>query len=82
MHVETQLVNASTAPQVHRGRLTRSLEDLARPGFLYEVGTVSYNLSDLPEDMGVEVALEPVEHLEMTFDDGTSLLIKVVVTAL
>jgi hypothetical protein len=78
VHVETHLVNASEAPQVHEGRLTKS-KDPAAPWDLYEVGLVSYNLADLPDDIEVQVATEPAEKLEMTFGDGASLLITVVV---
>ena len=78
VHVETHLVNGSEVPQVHEGRLTK---DPAAPRELFEVGLVSYNLADLPDDIAVQVATEPAEKLEMTFGDGASLLITVVVTA-
>jgi hypothetical protein len=79
VHVETSFVNASTPPEVHEGRLTKS-GDLIALRDLYEVGLVSYNLDDLPDDIGVQVGV--AEQLEMIFDDGESLLIKVVITVI
>lgn len=79
LHVETRPVNASLPPEVREGRLTKS-EDPVALRDLYEVGLVTYNLDDLPED--VEIQIGPGEQLEMTFDDGSSALIKVVITVI
>ena len=78
-HIETHLVNASTAPSVHEGRITKPEEAASLPD-LYEVGLVSYNLADLPDDLEVEIEDEPAERLQMVFDDGASVLIKVLIT--
>jgi hypothetical protein len=79
VHVETRFVNGSDAPQVHEGRLTKS-DDPNGLRDLYEVGPVSYNLDDLSDDIGVVVGA--TEELEMNFDDGTSNLIKVLITVI
>jgi hypothetical protein len=78
VHVETRFANSSAAPQVQEGRLTKSGDqDGLRD--LYEVGPVSYNLDDLSDDM--EVVVGTGEKLEMTFEDGESILIYVTITA-
>ena len=79
LRVETRPVNASIPPEVREGLLTKS-EDPVALRDLYEVGLVSYDLGDLPDD--IEVQVGPAEQLEMTFDDGTSVLIKVAITVI
>jgi len=85
VHVETRFVDSTATPLVNTGLLRRQratdpdgAEDPKdRPDALdrYEVGTVSYNLADLPDAIEVHVRTEPAEQLELIFDDGTSLLI-------
>jgi hypothetical protein len=79
LRVETRPVDESIPPEVREGRLTTSENPVALRD-LYEVGLVSYNLADLPDD--VEVQVGPAEQLEMTFDDGTSVLINVVISVI
>lgn len=90
VHVETHFVNGTAGPLTNKGLLskrrtrrpevTRVVEDEVAVLDLYHVGTVSYNLADLPEDIEVCIQSEPAEQLEMTFDDGTSLLITMRIT--
>ena len=90
VYVETRAVDSTATPLTNTGRL-RSLgttnpetatdpKDLSDPRDRYEVGKISYNLADLPEEIKVHVRTEPAEQLEMIFDDGTSLLIIVTIT--
>jgi hypothetical protein len=86
VHVETRFVNSDATPLVNAGPLRRGGSTHSEPvegdlasRDLYQVGTASYNLADLPEEMEVHVRTEPPERLELTFDDGTSLLITVVI---
>ena len=89
VHVETRFVNSTATPLVNGGALRKGQstdselveEDLLHSADLYQVGTASYNLADLPDEMEVHIRTEPPEQLELTFDDGTSLLITVVITA-
>ncbi len=90
VHVELQFVNSAATPLEHGGLLTKQrktavetaeVQGTAAPFVdLYQVGTTSYNLSDLPDGIEVLIRAEPAEQLEMTFDDGASLLIKAVIT--
>ena len=89
VQVETHLGIATEGPTVSSGPLTKhhvshpdaDASDRSAPVVdLYEVGTVSYNLADLPEDIKVHIEADSAERLEMTFDDGTSMLITVVIT--
>jgi hypothetical protein len=91
VHVETNLDRSTASPLIEQGPLTRRrtpdheiVEDPEDPAVLdlYEVGTASYNLADLPDDIDVQIRTEPAEQLEMTFSDGTSALIKVMVTVI
>lgn len=92
VHVETQYVNSAAPPLVHAGPLTRQRETAletaeTREGSvpmvdLYQVGTVPYNLADLPDEIEVHIRTKPADQLEMTFDDGTSLLIKALITVI
>jgi hypothetical protein len=79
LRVETRPVNSSLPPEVREGRLTKS-EDSVGLRDTYEVGLVSSNLGDLPDDLEVQVG--PADQLELTFDDGGSALIKIVVTVI
>ncbi len=91
VHVETRFVDSAAAPLINTGLLrsqgttnpeiAEGPKDLPDPRDRYEVGTVSYNLADLPDAIGVQVRTGPAEQLELIFDDGTSLLITVTVTA-
>jgi hypothetical protein len=87
--VVTRSANSSATPLVNTGPLMSQgatnpkiagPKDLPDPGDWYEVGTESYNMADLPDDIEVLVRAEPAEQLEMNFDDGTSLLITVTIT--
>ena len=90
VHVETRFVDSSATPLINTGLLrsqrttnpeiAEGPEDLSDPRDWYEVGTVSYNLADLPDEIEVHVRTEPAEQLELTFDDGTSLLITATIT--
>ena len=55
-------------------------KEVTDPRDWYEVGTVSYNLADLPDEIEVHVRTESAEQLELIFDDGTSLLITATIT--
>ncbi|MGA7418281.1 MAG: hypothetical protein WBW80_09825 [Acidimicrobiales bacterium] len=88
--VETQMVNATVAPLVNEGPLSKwgtlnpeivdASEEPIHFRDLYQVGAASYNLADLPDNIDVKIRTEPAEQLEMTFDDGTSQLITVRIT--
>jgi hypothetical protein len=92
VQVETRIVNSAATPLVNAGPLSRhseanrqtegSQEDAPTLWDLYRVGSVSYNLSDLPDQIEVLVHTEPEERLEITFDDGTSLLLTAMITVL
>jgi hypothetical protein len=92
VHVETHLDGATTSPLVREGPLTKrrtlnpevgnASEENVSVRDLYEVGTASYNLADLPDDIEVHIRTAPLEQLEMTFDDGTSALVRVMITAI
>lgn len=92
VHVETSFVHSTQAPLVNAGLLSRhhgaDPESAAPPAgpshswHLYQVGTVSYNLADLAEGTDVQIRAEAPEHLEITFDDGTSLLITARITVI
>ncbi len=90
VHVETRFVDSTATPIINTGLLRSRrttnpeiAEDQKTPPDprnWYEVGTVSYNLADLPDAMEVHVRTEPAEQLELIFDDGTSLLITATIT--
>ena len=90
VHVETRFVNSTANPLTNTGLLrcqpAMNLEDARDPKELpdtqdrYEVGTVSYNLADLPDEIEVHVRTEPADQLEMIFDDGMSLFIAATIT--
>lgn len=90
VHVETRYVDSTTTPLINTGLLrsqrttnpeiAEDPKDLPDPRDWYEVGAVSYNLADLPDEIEVHVRTEPAEQLELTFDDGTSLLITATIT--
>jgi hypothetical protein len=91
VYVETHLDSSTVTPLVEQGPLTRrhapNHEIMEAPEDrvvrdLYKVGTASYNLADLPDDINVDIRTEPAEQLEMTFNDGTSSLIRVMITAI
>jgi len=90
VHVETRFVHSTAAPLTNTGLLRSQRttnpevaddrKELPDPWDWYEVGTVSYNLADLPDEIEVHIRTEPAEQLELTFDDGTSLLITATIT--
>jgi hypothetical protein len=90
VHVETRFVDSTAPPLINTGLLrtepttkpgvTEGPKDLPDARDRYEVGTVSYNLGDLPDELEVHVRTEPAEQLELIFDDGTSLLITATIT--
>jgi hypothetical protein len=88
VHVETRFVDSTATPLINAGllrsqRTTHPQDDRKDPPDLqdwYEVGTVSYNLADLPDEVEVHIRTEPAEQLELIFDDGTSLLITATIT--
>jgi hypothetical protein len=90
VHVETRFVDSTATPLMNTGvlRSQRTMDPeigedpkvIPDPRDRYEVGTVSYNLADLPDEIEVHVRTEPAEQLELIFDDGTSLLITVTIT--
>ena len=90
VQVETRFVDSTSAPVINTGLLRSQRptnpeiaddpKDLGDPLDWYEVGTVSYNLADLPDEIEVCVRTEPTEQLELIFDDGTSLLITATIT--
>jgi hypothetical protein len=90
VHVETGFVDSTAAPLINTGvlrtqpttnpEIAGDPKHLADPRDWYQVGTVSYNLADLPDEIEVHVRTEPVDQLELVFDDGTSLLITVTIT--
>jgi hypothetical protein len=90
VHVETRFVDSTATPLMNTGvlRSQRTTDpetgedpkDMPDPRDRYEVGTVSYNLADLPDEIEVHVRTEPTEQLELIFDDGTSLLITATIT--
>jgi hypothetical protein len=90
VHVETRFVDSTAAPLINTGLLRRQhgtdpevaedAKDLADTRDRYEVGTVSYNLADLPDEIEVHVRTEPADQLELIFDDGTTLLITATIT--
>ena len=92
VHVETHYVNSAAPPLVNAGPLTRqrktALETAeTREGSvpivdLYQVGSISYNLADLPDEIEVHIRTKPADQLEMTFDDGASQLIKAMITVI
>ncbi len=90
VHVETRFVDSTATTLMNTGLLRNQRtmnpeiaedpKDLPDPRDWYEVGTVSYNLADLPDEIEVHVRTEPAEQLELIFDDGTSLLITATIT--
>ena len=90
VHVETRFVDSAATPLINTGLLRSQRttnpevaddpKDLPDPRDWYEVGTVSYNLADLPDEIEVHVRTEPAEQLELIFDDGASLLITATIT--
>ncbi len=92
VHVETRFVDSTATPLINTGLLrsphttnpgvAEDPRDPPDPRDWYEVGTVSYNLADLPEGIEVHVRTEPAEQLELIFDDGTSLLITATITVM
>lgn len=92
VHVETHFVNSAATPLVNAGPLTKqrktalevadAQESSAPSSDLYQVGTISYNLADLPDGIEIHIRTEPADQLEMTFDDGASVLIKTMVTVM
>jgi hypothetical protein len=92
VHIETHYVNSAAPPLVNAGPLTRQRKTAlgtaeTREGSvamvdLYQVGTISYNLADLPDEIEVHIRTKPADQLEMTFDDGASLLIKAMITVI
>ena len=88
--VETRFVDSTATPLINTGLLrsqrttdpeiAEDPKDIPDPRDWYEVGTVSYNLADLPDEVEVHVRTEPAEQLELIFDDGTSLLIVATIT--
>jgi hypothetical protein len=90
VHVETRFGDSTATPFINKGLLrsqrttnpeiAEDPKDLPDSRDWYEVGTVSYNLADLPDEIEVHVRTEPAEQLEMIFDDGTSLLITATIT--
>lgn len=90
VHVETRFVDSTATPLINTGLLKSQRttdpeigegpKDIPDPRDWYQVGTVSYNLADLPDEIEVLVRTEPAEQLELIFDDGTSLLITVTIT--
>ncbi len=90
VRVETRFADSTAVPLINTGLLksqrTTDPEVAADPNELaggrdqYEVGTVSYNLADLPDEIEVHVRSDPTEQLELIFDDGTSLLITATIT--
>jgi hypothetical protein len=51
VHVETRLVNGSSAPQINEGLLMKRKVPVGLRD-LYEVALVSYNLDDLSDNLG------------------------------
>jgi hypothetical protein len=92
VHVETRFVNSAATPLVNAGPLSKQrktalevadAQDSSAPFLdLYQVGTISYNLGDLPDGIEIHIRTEPADQLEMTFDDGASLLIKAMITVI
>lgn len=92
VQVETTFVHSSQSPLVNAGLLTRQhgadrgsgalLADPSPSGQMYQVGTVSYNLADLAEGTELRIRADDPEHLEITFDDGTSLLMTARITVM
>jgi hypothetical protein len=90
VHVETRFVDSTATPLINTGLLrsqrattsdvAEDPEDDPDARDRYEVGEVSYNLGDLPDEIEVQVRTQPAEQLEMTFDDGTSVLITATIT--
>jgi hypothetical protein len=90
VHVETRFVDSTATPIVNAGLLrsqrttdpeiAEDPKDLPDLQDRYEVGTVSYNLADLSDEIEVHVRTEPAEQLELIFNDGTSLLITATIT--
>jgi hypothetical protein len=92
VRVETRVANSTLAPLTNEGALRQprrqgfeSVDTLADPApvpDLYQVGDVSYNLTDIPDDVDVQFPGHPAEQLEMTFENGSSQSITVVITAM
>ena len=92
VQVETYYVNSAAPPLVNAGPLTRQRKTALETAEtrersvpmvdLYQVGTISYNLTDLPDEIEVHIRTKPADQLEMTFDDGASLLIKAMITVI
>jgi hypothetical protein len=92
VRVETRIVNSTLTPLTNQGALRRprrqgfetvdTLQDPAPVPDLYQVGDVSYNLADIPDDVDVQFPSDPAEQLEMTFENGSSQPITVLITAM
>ncbi len=90
VRVETCVANSSEAPLTNQGSLVKPrvqrfetvdvLEDPAPVPDLYQVAGVSYNLADIPDDVIVDIPGDPAEQLAMTFENGNSQSISVVIT--
>lgn len=78
--VETRVINDADPPLLNEGALTKQSAPPTE-GSVYEVGSVSYNLADIPDSVDVRIRQEPPEQLEMIFD-GTTGSITVRVTVL
>jgi hypothetical protein len=59
-----------------------TLADPAPVPDLYQVGDVSYNLADTPDDVDAQFPSHVAELLEMTFENGSSQPITIFVTAM
>ncbi len=91
VHVETRFADSAATSLVNTGLLRsqpatnpeieKDPEGRPGPRDWFEVGTVSYNLADLPDEIEVHVRTEPAEQLELIFDGGTSLSITATITA-
>jgi hypothetical protein len=80
LNVETRVINDAAPPLRNEGSLSKQPSQTADAS-VYHVGSVSYNLADIPDDVDVRIQSEPPELLEMTFDGASgsiTVLIKVV----
>ena len=91
VQVETYYVDSAAPPLVNAGPLTRQRKTALRrrkrralcaDGGPVSGGDISYNLTDLPDEIEVHIRTKPADQLEMTFDDGASLLIKAMSTVI